>query len=124
MSSKEKKALPPELNLATIGTSGTFGVHSLRPLCDLQPDFGTMDLLALCFVNYAAGSFILVFWDGEAWNYPPPPPPKCLIVLVELNKPVTEASSPQNRVGMPHFSDCCVATVCLTPVAFSPWGTE
>lgn len=75
-------------------------------------------------VNYAAGSFILVFWDGEAWNYPPPPPPKCLIVLVELNKPVTEASSPQNRVGMPHFSDCCVATVCLTPVAFSPWGTE
>lgn len=82
MSSKEKKALPPELNLATIGTSGTFGVHSLRP------------------------------------------PPKCLIVLVELNKPVTEASSPQNRVGMPHFSDCCVATVCLTPVAFSPWGTE
>lgn len=54
MSSKEKKALPPELNLATIGTSGTFGVHSLRPLCDLQPDFGTMDLLALCFVKLEA----------------------------------------------------------------------
>lgn len=63
-----------------------------------------MDLLALCFVklealgggggeewgrvNYAVGSFILVFWDGEAWVFclfvcfl------QCLIVLVELNKP-------------------------------------
>lgn len=61
-----------------------------------------MDLLALCSVkvealgvgvgrrwgrvNYAAGSFILVFWDGEAWIFFFSSL-ECLIVLVELNKP-------------------------------------
>lgn len=38
MSSKTE-TFPPELNLVTMGTRRTFGVCSLRPLCDLQLDF-------------------------------------------------------------------------------------